>query len=128
MGKLKIFFIRAVAVLNTFEGVVHLIVACIGFWGCWDLNVFDIRVLLPNIENTIFGVFSILTGFVIAKIMKKEKTGYQDEDRTYTNNERQLDTRIDCQVVQLETAYEKPLFEKVNGVSLILIKNNEKEN
>ena len=59
--------LRSVAVLNTVEGVIHLIVAGVGFWGCYDLRIFDFRVLLPNIENFIFGLFSILTGFVLAK-------------------------------------------------------------
>lgn len=99
----KKIILRFVAVLNTVEGIVHLIVAGIGFWGCFDLKVFDFRILLPNIENFIFGLFSILTGFVIAK-WTNIKPGLQDQDRTYTTNERQLDTLIDCPSKRLEAA------------------------
>lgn len=100
--KYKKLFVQFLAVLNSVEGIVHLIVAGIGFWGCFALRVFDFRVLLPNIENFIFGVFSLLTGVIMTRII--EKPGWQNEDRVYTINERQLDTKIDCEDMQREAA------------------------
>jgi hypothetical protein len=117
-GKIKKLFVKAVAVLNTVEGIVHLIVASIGFWGCFDLRIFDFRLLLPNIENFVFGLFSILTGIIMSKIGSNMKVGLQDQDRTYTNNERQLDTLIDCWPGQLTAAYQKPVFEKILQINL----------
>jgi hypothetical protein len=114
MGRLKRIFLQMVAVLNTVEGIVHLIVAGVGFWGCFDLKVFDFRILLPNIENFIFGLFSLLTGIVIAK-WTNVKPGFQDQNRIYTNNERQLDTLIDYEPVQPGAAYQKPEFIKTYG-------------
>ena len=69
----KTLLISTFAFFNSVEGVVHLIVASIGMWGCIDLRVFDIRVLLPNIENYVFGIFSILTGIIMVKFNNKKK-------------------------------------------------------
>ena len=68
----KVIF-QLLAVLNTVEGIVHLIVAGIGFWGVFALKIFDIRILLPNIENFIFGLFSLLTGIFMADVTRKIK-------------------------------------------------------
>jgi len=66
--------IKLFAILNSIEGVVHIIVATIGMWGCIALDIYDIRVLLPNIENYIFGVFSIATGIIMQTMSVKSKT------------------------------------------------------
>lgn len=64
----KHLIIKLFAILNSVEGIIHIIVATIGMWGCIDLNIYDIRVLLPNIENYVFGIFSIITGIIMQKI------------------------------------------------------------
>ena len=61
-GKL---FMRSLAVLNTAEGVIHLVVAFIGVWGVIALGDSNIGVWTPIIENFIFGEFSILTGWAL---------------------------------------------------------------
>jgi hypothetical protein len=66
--KYKRVIIKLLAVLNSVEGIVHIIVATIGTWGCLDLGIYDFRVLLPNIENYLFGIFSLLTGIIIVKL------------------------------------------------------------
>ena len=133
--KFKQLIFQAVAILNTVEGIIHLIVASIGFWGCFDLKVFDFRVLLPNIENFIFGIFSILTGVIMSKwstdkkpeltpeeynlndsidvLLDRIKELEKKREEVYTTGERQLDVRIDCQHEQREAAYQKPEFIKM---------------
>lgn len=66
--KYKSAVIKLLAVLNSVEGIIHIIVATIGTWGCLDLGIYDFRVLLPNIENYLFGIFSLLTGIIIVKL------------------------------------------------------------
>lgn len=72
--KLKHFFLetktgkwimKSLAVLNTLEGVIHLIVAVVGAWGLIDIEAYDIRAWTPVVENFIFGIFSILTGYAL---------------------------------------------------------------
>ena len=134
---LKKLIFRFIAVLNTVEGIIHLIVAGIGFWGCFSLKVFDIRILLPNIENFIFGLFSLLTGLIIAKwtntpkpaltpkeynlndsinvLLDRIKELEKERDQVYTTGQKQLDVRIDCKPEQpLKAAYQKPVFIKIN--------------
>ncbi len=55
--------LSSMAMLNAVEGIVHLIVASIGLWGVIALGTFDVRILLPIIENIILGGFSLLTGW-----------------------------------------------------------------
>lgn len=57
--------LKSMAMLNTVEGIVHLIVACIGIWGVIATGVLDFRLLLPIIENLILGLFSLLTGWAL---------------------------------------------------------------
>jgi len=69
--KYKKVIIKLLGILNSVEGVTHIMVATIGMWGCIDLGVYDFRILLPNIENYLFGIFSLLTGIVIVKLKLK---------------------------------------------------------
>jgi hypothetical protein len=39
-----------------------------------------------------------------AREERREKRGWQDQDRTYTTGERQLDQRLDCAIGRLVTA------------------------
>lgn len=65
LGKL---IMKSLAFLNTIEGIVHLIVAFIGCWGLIDTHTYDIRTWIPEIENFIFGLFSILTGWALNSV------------------------------------------------------------
>ena len=59
---------KSLAVLNTAEGIIHLIVALIGVWGVIALGQSNIGVWTPIIENFIFGIFSILTGWALSEM------------------------------------------------------------
>lgn len=59
------FLMKSLALLNTVEGIIHLIVAVIGAWGLIDTHTYDIRTWTPVVENFIFGFFSILTGYAL---------------------------------------------------------------
>ena len=89
--KLKYFFFEnkfgkwlygSMAVLNGVEGVIHLVVAVVGTVGvfkAFGLDVFSNMffldgtdraltmwaIMLPNIENIIFGLFSLAVGFAL---------------------------------------------------------------
>jgi len=73
--------------LNWIEGIVHLVISCIGLWGCVMLKVFDVRIMAPIVENFIFGVFSVLTGIVLINAAKKKikKTMSKYEPPTFGN-------------------------------------------
>lgn len=58
-------FMKSLAVLNTAEGIIHLVVAGIGAWGLIATSTYDIRTWIPIYENFAFGVFSILTGWAL---------------------------------------------------------------
>ena len=70
--KIKKWFSESVALLNWVEGITHLIVSGVGLWGCISINVFDIRVMTPIVENFIFGIFSVLTGIVMLDLIKSK--------------------------------------------------------
>jgi hypothetical protein len=70
MGKLKKLgelFVKFLAVINTFEGILHLGFAAIGFWGAIDTGIWDWRLIAPSVENLVFGVLSVATGIVLGK-------------------------------------------------------------
>ena len=62
---MKKWIIKGLALLNALEGIIHIIVAIIGFWGIVDIGMNDWRILIPPLENFIFGLFSVLTGYVL---------------------------------------------------------------
>jgi hypothetical protein len=66
LGKL---FVKFLAIINTFEGIIHLIVAAIGFWGLIETGTWDWRLWLPSVENFVFGILSVATGIVLGKGM-----------------------------------------------------------
>lgn len=72
----------SMAILNGIEGIIHLVVAVIGtagvfkafgmttitsllFLNNWSAGLTMWAIMLPNIENLIFGVFSIAVGFAL---------------------------------------------------------------
>lgn len=76
--KLGRWIIASMALLNTVEGIIHLVVAVIGIWGIYATGVADIRVLLPIIENFILGGFSLLTGWALG--MKHHHHAYSHKE------------------------------------------------
>jgi hypothetical protein len=73
---MKKWLVKGLAILNTLEGIIHIGVALIGFWGIIDTGTWDWRVLAAPVENFIFGLFSILTGYILgAKHHHEHKKG-----------------------------------------------------
>lgn len=81
-NKFGIWLFASMAILNSIEGIIHLVVASVGTFGVfkifgWDTitNMLFIEginkalmtwaVMLPNIENFVFGIFSIAVGFAL---------------------------------------------------------------
>lgn len=67
MGKIKNWMIKGLALFNSAEGVIHLIFAAVGLWGCYATGIWDWRVLAPAVENIVFGGLSLFTGIVLGK-------------------------------------------------------------
>lgn len=59
------FLRKPLAILNTLEGLIHIAVAFVGFWGVFSTGEFDWRLLAAPTEHFIFGLFSILTGYIL---------------------------------------------------------------
>lgn len=73
MGEtMKKILIKFFALLNVAEGIIHITVAGISFWGIWDLNTWDWRVLTAPTENLFFGLFSLLTGWLLGEVDVKQ--------------------------------------------------------
>lgn len=79
--KLGIWLMGAMALLNTVEGIVHLIVAVIGLIGGIDIGLTDWRVWLPIVENFILGAFSLLTGWALG--IKHHHHHHHDHDHKH---------------------------------------------
>lgn len=79
--KIRRWFQESIALLNWIEGITHIVVSGIGFWGCISIRVFDIRVMTPIVENLIFGVFSIVTGIVMLSMIKDKKRTRKDSNK-----------------------------------------------
>ena len=62
---MKKLFIKGMAILNTLEGIIHIVIALIGFWGIIDTETWDWRIWMPSLENFVFGLFSVLTGYIL---------------------------------------------------------------
>lgn len=63
--KIGIWIMGAMALLNTIEGLIHLVVAVIGIIGGVDIGLTDWRVWTPIVENFLLGAFSLLTGWAL---------------------------------------------------------------
>lgn len=49
------------------EGIIHLVVSLIGFWGCYVTGTWDWRVVLAPAENFVFGFVALCAGLYIRK-------------------------------------------------------------
>ncbi len=59
------FIKKFLALLNTAEGSIHIIVATVGMWGIFSTGIYDWRIVSPPAINFVLGLFSLLTGFVL---------------------------------------------------------------
>lgn len=56
---------RFLALLNTAEGFIHIMIAIVGFWGIFATDIFDWRIVTATSINLVLGAFSLLTGYVL---------------------------------------------------------------
>lgn len=73
-------FMKSIAWLNTAEGIIHIVVAIVGAWGLIDTSTFDIRTWTPVIENAVFGIFSILTGWALGATHHHHHHNHKEEE------------------------------------------------
>ena len=62
---MKMLFIKALAVLNLSEGVIHIVTASISFWGMFSLGMWDWRVAASPLADSALGVVSLVTGVAL---------------------------------------------------------------
>ena len=66
---MKNFLVKSLAVVNMGEGIIHIITSLICFWGIADTGTWDWRIVLSPTFDFIMGFASILTSFVLGKIL-----------------------------------------------------------
>jgi hypothetical protein len=62
---LKQIIIKILALINLAEGVIHLLVSLISFWGIYDNNIWDWRVMTAPTTDLFLGLTSLLTWFFL---------------------------------------------------------------
>ena len=48
---MKKLFIKGMAILNTLEGIIHIVIALIGFWGIIETETWDWRIWMPSLKG-----------------------------------------------------------------------------
>jgi hypothetical protein len=56
---------KSIGIVNTFEGAIHLVVALISFYGIHLEGASNWMVFAAPVENLVFGLLSLLTGFIL---------------------------------------------------------------
>ena len=59
--------VKALAIINLAEGVIHLVVSIISFWGIYDTGAWDWRVCAAPATDMVLGACSLVTGVVLGK-------------------------------------------------------------
>lgn len=62
---LKQFIIKILALINLAEGLIHLVVSAISFWGIYDNGIWDWRVMTAPTTDLFLGFASLITGYVL---------------------------------------------------------------
>jgi len=62
---LKQFIIRILAIINLTEGLIHLVVSGISFWGMYDNGIWDWRIMAAPTTDLFLGMASLLTGYIL---------------------------------------------------------------
>ena len=78
---LKNIIIKSLALLNAVEGIIHIVTACISFYGMWDLGVWDWRVMTAPTFDLFLGAVSLITGYVLNKIDWKHTCFFPKEEK-----------------------------------------------
>jgi hypothetical protein len=61
----KQFIIKILAMINLTEGMIHLVVASISFYGIYDTKTWDWRIMAAPTTDLFLGVASLITGYVL---------------------------------------------------------------
>ncbi len=61
----KQFIIKILAFINLAEGIIHLVVAGISFWGIFDTGIWDWRIMAAPTTDLFLGIASLITGYVL---------------------------------------------------------------
>lgn len=64
---IKRLVISGLAFFNLCEGVIHLVVSGISFWGIYDTNTWDWRVCAAPATDVFMGGISLITALVLGK-------------------------------------------------------------
>ena len=51
--------------INLAEGIIHLVVSVISFWGIYDTNAWDWRVMTAPTTDLLLGCTSLLTSYFL---------------------------------------------------------------
>jgi hypothetical protein len=62
---LKQFIIKILALINLAEGLIHIIVSGISFWGIYDNGIWDWRIMTAPTTDLFLGVASLITGYIL---------------------------------------------------------------
>jgi len=62
---IKQFIIKILALINFAEGIIHLVVSLISFWGMYDTGIWDWRIATAPTTDLFLGFTSIITGYVL---------------------------------------------------------------
>jgi len=62
---LKQFIIKILALINLAEGLIHMVVATISFWGFYETDAWDWRIMTAPSTDFVLGITSLLTWFFL---------------------------------------------------------------
>jgi hypothetical protein len=62
---MKQFIIKILMLINFAEGIIHLVVSIISFWGIYDTGAWDWRIMAAPTTDFFLGMTSLITGFVL---------------------------------------------------------------
>jgi hypothetical protein len=61
----KRLIVKILIFVNLFEGIIHLIVSAISFWGMYDMNIWDWRIAAAPTTDFFLGVASLITSYFL---------------------------------------------------------------
>lgn len=59
--------LRSLAILNLSEGIIHISVAALAYWGMYDTGLWDWRIMMAPTTDFFLGIISLITGVVLGK-------------------------------------------------------------
>jgi len=68
---LKLLIIKFLAFLNLGEGIIHVVVSLISFWGMYDTGIWDLRIAAAPSTDLFLGLTSLLTAVLLKDMVGK---------------------------------------------------------